>query len=228
MTKLAILHFDEADEYKKGVQAKFPDLVIKTARDEASLGDFIPEMDIILTFRVSDDLLKKAHKLQWIQSLATGVDYIVNHPSLRKDTIVTSTRGIHGPQMSEMAFLHMLTLARKFHEQVLNQARAVWEAWPAGLLWKKKVAILGVGVIGEEIAKKAKAFGMTVYGIDIVKREPRCRRFLLRPRGHTEGGCRCRLLHRRCAQYGRDHPDREREDALYHETDRLPHQYRPG
>ena len=58
-----------------------------------------------------------------------------------------------------------------FTSRSSTRRRAVWESWPAGLLWKKKVAILGVGVIGEEIAKKAKAFGMTVYGIDIVKRE---------------------------------------------------------
>jgi len=169
MTKLAILH-PEGHDYQKALQPKFPEVIIHTAEDEPSLGGFADEMEIILTFRVSDGLLRKALRLRWIQSLGTGVDYIVNQPSLRKDILVTSTRGIHGPQMSEMAFLHMLSLARKFSEQVLNQTRAVWKAWPAGLLWKKKVGILGVGVIGEEIAKKAKAFGMTVYGIDIVKR----------------------------------------------------------
>ena len=40
------------------------------------------------------------------------------------------------------------------------------------LLYQKKVGILGVGVIGQEIARKCKAFGMTVYGIDrAVKRK---------------------------------------------------------
>jgi len=170
MTNIAIID-GYAEDYKRALESKFPGVSIRAAADEAGLGSFAEEMDILLAFRVSDDLLKKAVRLQWIQSLATGVDYIVNRPSLRKETLVASTRGIHGPQMSEMAFLLMLSLARKFPQIVLNQARKVWERWPSGLLWRKKVAILGVGVAGEEIARKAKAFGMSVYGIDIVRRE---------------------------------------------------------
>ena len=84
---------------------------------------------------------------------------------------MTSSRGIHGPQMSEMAFLLMLALNRNFPQVVRHQAQKIWERWPAKLLHQKKVGILGIGVIGEEIARKCKAFGMTVFGIDIVKRK---------------------------------------------------------
>jgi phosphoglycerate dehydrogenase-like enzyme len=70
-----------------------------------------------------------------------------------------------------MAFLLMLAFNRDFPEVVRNQDRRTWERWPGRLLWKKKVAILGVGVIGEEIARKCKAFGMEVFGIDIVRRK---------------------------------------------------------
>ncbi len=167
--KLLILE-EQAEDYKKALQSKFPEISIHAARGEDEIGDFIEEMNILLAFRISEDLLQKASKLQWIQSLATGVDYIINLPSLKKEVLVTSTRGIHGPQMSEMAFLLMLSLNRNFPKMVRNQDLGVWQRWPAKLLFQKKVGILGMGVIGEEIAKKAKAFGMTVYGIDIIKR----------------------------------------------------------
>jgi phosphoglycerate dehydrogenase-like enzyme len=160
-----------ANEYKKALQSKFPELTIHATTKEEEVGDFIEKMDILLAFRISDELIKKASKLQWIQSLATGVDYIVNLPSLRKDVLLTSTRGIHGPQMSEIAFLLMLSLNRNFPQIVRNQDQGTWERWPTRLLYRKKLGILGMGVIGEEIAKKAKAFGMKVYGIDIVKRK---------------------------------------------------------
>ena len=160
-----------ADEYRKILEPKFPKVNIHTAKEEEDIGDFIEKMNILLAFRISDELIKKASSLQWIQSMATGVDYIINLPSLRKEILVTSTRGIHGPQMSEMAFLLMLSLNRNFPQIVRNQDQGIWERWPSKLLYQKKVGILGLGVIGEEIAKKAKAFGMTVYGIDIVKRE---------------------------------------------------------
>jgi len=160
-----------ANEYKKALLPKFPDVSIHSAQKEEEIGDFIEKADILLVIRISNESIKRASKLKWIQALTTGVDYIINLPSLKKEVIVTSTRGMHGPQVSEMAFLLMLALNRKFPEVVRNQDKAVWERWPGRLLWKKKVAILGVGVIGEEIARKCKAFGMEVFGIDIVKRK---------------------------------------------------------
>jgi len=160
-----------ADEYKKALLLRFPEVSIHSAEKEEEIGDFIEKVDILLVMRISDGLIKKASKLKWIQALTTGVDYIINLPSLKKEVLVTSTRGMHGPQMSEMAFLLMLALNRNFPQVVRNQDQGVWERWPAKLLLKKKIGILGIGVIGEEIAKKCKAFGMIVFGIDIIKRK---------------------------------------------------------
>jgi len=165
---------NRAAEYKKALSPKFPEVVIHAAAQEAEVGKFIEQADILMTIRISDDLIKKALKLKWIHAITTGVDYIVNLPSLRKEVILTSTRGIHGPQVSEMAFLLMLALNRNFPEVVRNQDKGVWERWQGKLLWRKKIGILGVGVIGEEIARKAKAFGMEVFGIDIIKRKLDC------------------------------------------------------
>jgi phosphoglycerate dehydrogenase-like enzyme len=161
----------QAEEYKRALQQKFPEVAIHAASSEEELEELAEEMTILLAFTLPDELLRRASRLKWIQSLATGVDLITNLPSLRKDIIITSMRGIHGPQMSEMAFLLMLALGRKFPAMVHNQDRAVWEQWPGKLLWRNAVGILGLGVIGEEIARKCKAFGMTVYGIDIVRKE---------------------------------------------------------
>jgi len=160
-----------ADAYKKALAPKFPELSIHAVAKEEEIGNFIEKMDILLTIRISDHLIKKASRLKWIQALTTGVDYIIHLPSLSKEVLITSARGIHGPQMSEMAFLLMLALNRNFPQIIRNQDQRVWERWPGKLLYQKKVGILGVGVIGEEIARKCKAFGMTVFGIDIVKRK---------------------------------------------------------
>ena len=97
-----------AEAYKKALSPKFPEVVIHAAAQEAEVGKFIEQADILVTIRVSDNLLKKASNLKWVHALTTGVDYLVNLPSLRKEVILTSTRGIHGPQVSEMAFLLML------------------------------------------------------------------------------------------------------------------------
>ncbi len=160
-----------ADDYKKALAPKFPELSIHAVAKEEEIGNFIEKMDILLTIRISDHLIKKASRLKWIQAMTTGVDYIIHLPSLSKEVLITSARGIHGPQMSEMAFLLMLALNRNFPQIIRNQDQRVWKRWPGKLLYQKKVGILGIGVIGEEIARKCKAFGMTVFGIDIVKRK---------------------------------------------------------
>jgi D-2-hydroxyacid dehydrogenase (NADP+) len=164
----------QADEYKRALERKFPEVRIHAATNEEEAGDFISEASIILTFKISDGLLKRASNLLWIQALATGVDALVRLPSLKKEVLLTSTRGIHGPQMSEMAVLLMLALNRKFPEIIRNQGKGVWKSWPAELLDRRKVGILGLGVTGEAIARKCKTFGMVVYGVRRSRKKPDC------------------------------------------------------
>jgi D-2-hydroxyacid dehydrogenase (NADP+) len=161
-----------AEEYKKELAPQFPELAIHAASKEEDILQHVEKVEIFITlFRLADDVYKRAGNLTWVQALTTGVNYILDRPSLRKEVIVTSCRGIHGPQMSEMAFLLMLALNRDFPQVVRNQDQQVWGRWPGKLLYRKNLGVFGVGVIGEEIARKAKAFGMTVYGFDIVKRD---------------------------------------------------------
>ena len=163
-----------AEGYKKALNERFPELVVHAAAKEEDVGEFIGRADILLCARISDALMQKAVNLKWIQAVTTGTDYLTRLPSLKKDVLITTTRGIHGPQMSEMAFLLMLALNRNLPQVVKNQEKSHWENWPSKLIWKKKVGIFGVGVIGEELARKCKAFAMEVLGIDVVKRQLEC------------------------------------------------------
>ena len=162
----------DAEDYKKELAPKFPGLSIHAASQQEDIRQHAEKAEIFVTlYRIPDDVYKRAVNLKWVQALTTGVNYILDRPSLRKEVIVTSCRGIHGPQMSEMAFLLMLALNRNFPQVVRNQDQEIWDRWPAKLLYRKTVGVFGVGVTGEEIARKAKVFGMTVYGFDIVKRD---------------------------------------------------------
>jgi D-2-hydroxyacid dehydrogenase (NADP+) len=161
---------DEREGYTAAVKAGFPEVSVKAFSREEDIGGLIEEADVLLTRKISDGLLRRAKRLQWIQVKTSGVNYIVDLPSYKKEILLTSARGIHGPQVSEMAILLMLALNRNFPQNVRNQEERVWDRWPGKLLYQKEVGILGIGVIGEEIANKCKAFGMTVHGIDMVKR----------------------------------------------------------
>lgn len=159
--------------YYDRLRASFPELAIHVADHHTRVGPYIGSADVLLTYgsMMADHVLAEAPRLKWIQALTTGTDGIDNLPSLRPEVLLTSTRGIHGPPVSEAALMAMLALSRNLPRSVHNQDRRVWERHTATLLEGKTVGIFGVGAIGAALAPKCKALGMTVIGIDPARPE---------------------------------------------------------
>ena len=153
--------------YKQMLLDRFPQLTINVVGHHNDVDPYIAETDVLMCFSppMADHVVRDAPKLKWIQALGTGVDNIVDLPSLGKDVVVTNVRGIHGAPVSEATIAYMLSLARNMPGSVHAQDRSTWERWPAQLLTGKTVGILGVGLIAEYLAPLCKAFGMTVVGI---------------------------------------------------------------
>jgi len=83
-----------------------------------------------------------------------------------KHMMITSASGVHAYPISETIFALMLGLTRKIHTYVRNQVKKNWHHAQLGLeMHGKTVGIIGVGAIGKETAKLAKAFGMKVIGV---------------------------------------------------------------
>ena len=152
--------------YKGMLLERFPQLTINVVGHHNDVGPYIADTDVLLCFSppMADHVVAEAPKLKWIQALGTGVDNIVDLPSLGKDVVVTNIRGIHGAPVSEATIAYMLSLARGMPESALAQTRNAWERWPANLLDGKTVGIYGVGLIAEYLAPICKAFGMTTIG----------------------------------------------------------------
>jgi D-2-hydroxyacid dehydrogenase (NADP+) len=156
-----------ASLYAEALRQRFPALTIRTAGTlEEALGCCaMANIAMGLASAFSPSLIAAMPRLRWIQALTTGVDEITRNINLPAQTIITSARGIHGPQMSELAFLYMLGLVRDIRHMLANQTAAKWEPRAQRLLFQKTVVVLGVGAIAEEFARRAKAFGMRVIGI---------------------------------------------------------------
>jgi len=159
--------------YKAMLTERFPSLTINVVGHHEQVDPFIADTEILMCFSppMADHVVRDAPKLKWIQALGTGVDNIVDLPSLGKDVLVTNVRGIHGAPVSEATIAYMLSLARDLPRSVRAQDRGAWERWPSQLLDGKTVGILGVGLIAEYLAPICKQFGMTVVGISSSPRE---------------------------------------------------------
>ncbi|MGB7656780.1 MAG: D-2-hydroxyacid dehydrogenase [Pseudolabrys sp.] len=161
--------------YKAMLLERFPQLTINVVGHHNDVDPYIADVDILLCFSppMADHVVRDASKLKWIQALGTGVDNIVDLPSLGKEVVVTNVRGIHGAPVSEATIAFMLSLARDMPRSVRAQEQSKWERWPSALLAGKTVGILGVGLIAEYLAPICKTFGMTVVGISGSPRETR-------------------------------------------------------
>jgi D-2-hydroxyacid dehydrogenase (NADP+) len=155
------------NQYRDRMRATFPEIDVTLVDHHSKAGPHIGKADMLLTFTpmLTPAVLAQASRLQWLQTLGTGVDNIIDQPALRKDVIVTNVRGIHGPPVSEAALGTMLALARDLPRAVRAQDKRQWQRFPAQLLHNKTVGIFGVGAIAEALAPRCKALGMTVVGI---------------------------------------------------------------
>ena len=166
--RASVLIFNDAAlDFQRALAPIFPSVEFLCAetRDEALLHAGKVQAIFAYAHQVDEGLIAAAHELRWIQALTTGTDRIAALTNLDGSVIVTSTRGIHGPQMAEMAFMHMLTLSRDCRRMWTNQRNGIWEQWPQPVLCGKTITILGIGAIAEALARRCKAFDMTVVGI---------------------------------------------------------------
>ena len=159
-------------QYHASLQEKFPQARFEVVDHHSKAAARIADKDVLVTFgpMLHDDVLKAANSLKWIQALGTGVDVIVDQPSLGRQVIVTKMHGFHGPPVSEAALMAMLALARDLPRAVRSQTERKWDRFPARTLKGKTVGILGVGVIAATLAPMCKALGMKVIGISSAPR----------------------------------------------------------
>ena len=160
-----------AEDYVAALRQAFPALHVTSAATFEEGAAELAETEILLTIGTSAagsvldaDVVARMARLEWIQCLISGTEHVVAALRERPDVLLTSTTGIHGPQVSEMALMHMLMLARDARRLTRNQDHALWERSEQRVLHGKAVGIVGLGAIGAHLARLCAAFDMTVYG----------------------------------------------------------------
>ncbi len=166
MTKVLIIDI-HAEMYCDRLRAEFPDLEFVLARSGLQAPGDLSDIDALICFgiAVDDSILRRTSRLQWIQSLATGVDHFLRCPSLKRDVLITSGRGIHGPAMREQVVYLMMAVSRGTSRQIEDTKSHHWERRLWSTLNGKTAVIVGVGVVGIAIGELLKALGMHVIGV---------------------------------------------------------------
>ncbi|WP_034743960.1 D-2-hydroxyacid dehydrogenase [Halalkalibacter wakoensis] len=153
--------------FKERLHSILPDWEIVFGRDRSIWNDHISDAEVIAGWKkeMTDLLLQNKGALKWIQTWTAGVNQLPLHTLQEKGVHVTSANGVHTYPISETIFALMLGLTRKIHAYVRNQQTKMWNHENMKLeIHEKTIGIIGVGSIGQETAKIAKAFGMKVLG----------------------------------------------------------------
>ena len=149
--------------------ARIPGVEVITPPDLAALRERLaePRNEILVSFIWTDECLSLG--LRWIQSIASGLDQYPLDDLRAAGIRLTSGRGANAPAVAEHAFALLLALTRRVGKSVRHSERALWRQGMGYELAGKTLGVLGLGAVGEEIAWRARAWGMEVIG---TKRDP--------------------------------------------------------
>src|SRR4029078_1918795 len=105
-----------------------------------------------------------APHLKWIQLTSAGADRLRDSGFVEEGIVVTTVSGLHATPIGEFIIGAMLQFAKGAHRTSRAQVRHEWARFAPTELRGKTVGIIGLGHIGEEAARLAKAFGCRVIG----------------------------------------------------------------
>lgn len=173
--KTLLLGFDESN--LQGVDlAPIYDLAhdyqVVISRDKDHINTLRDDIEICVGNPATQQLLGSP-TLRWCHVWSAGVDWLLEHPEFpNSNTIITNASGVHPEPIGEHVFAMLLGLARRFPKMMRAQVKHEWaqplrpnivhEVLQVLEVYGSTVLILGMGAIGQELARLAKAFRMTV------------------------------------------------------------------
>ncbi|HYC65538.1 MAG TPA: D-2-hydroxyacid dehydrogenase [Reyranellaceae bacterium] len=137
-------------------------------RDKPS-AELLQRTEALMAGGMAPGVLPNMPKLRWAQAMSAGVENWLALPDLPKGLTLTCARGTHTESMPENIFAALMYAAKPIRTAAANQKDSKWVHTVFQPLTGKTLGILGLGVIGAEVARMAAAFGMRTIG---TKRRP--------------------------------------------------------
>ncbi len=139
--------------------------------DKARMAEAMRNCDILvptITDQIDAEVIAAAgDRLQFIANFGNGVDHIDLHAARMRNIIVTNTPGVLTDDTADMTMALILSVPRRLAEGEKLVRSGAWTGWsPSAMLGHriggKMLGIIGMGRIGQAVARRARAFGLTI------------------------------------------------------------------
>lgn len=157
-----------SDKHKIALHDKYPDITFNFCDNMDEAKQYLGQAEILITYGsdLTAELVKSASQLKWIMVISAGLENMPLAVIKEKGILVTNAKGIHKFQMAEYAISMLLQVYRQAKVFIENEVASKWDKTVRMQeLTGKTMLIAGTGAIGGEVARLAKAFRMTTYGI---------------------------------------------------------------
>jgi len=130
------------------------------------LDEALAEAEVLFTLSTMPaDLLSRAPHLKWIQLTSAGADRLVNQEIFQSGIAVTTAGGIYVTPIGEYVLGMMIMLAKGWPYLFRAQEKREWARLTPQELQGKTVGVVGLGSVGQEVARLAKLLDMRVLGV---------------------------------------------------------------
>lgn len=145
---------------------------IATPASESGFVRVLPSAEVLFAWGLAQRHVDKAVALRWLHTPLSGVDRVLNPALMRSGIRVTSSRGVNSVVVAEHAMALLLSLTRGIGGSLRAQVARRWAQEelcgrnpPLIELPGRVLGVYGMGEIGRELAIRARAFGMQVWGL---------------------------------------------------------------
>ena len=160
------------------VETRLKELFDVTLRDHdtpmsrAELVDAVKTCDVLvptITDKIDAGLLGQAgENLKLIANFGAGIDHIDVETARQRGILVSNTPDVVTEDTADMAMALLMAVVRKIPQGLQAMQSGEWTGWSptaylGGRLGGRRLGILGMGRIGQAVARRARAFGMQIH-----------------------------------------------------------------
>jgi glyoxylate/hydroxypyruvate reductase len=141
--------------------------IARTPEQEARFLEMLGRAEVVFDFPGGHyrDLATVAPRLRWLQSTSAGIGQMVKRVGLdATDITFTTASGVHARPLADFCLMAMLMFAKDYFRMERDRSARRWERYCGEELTGKTLAVIGLGRVGQEIARHGKRMDMRVVG----------------------------------------------------------------